>query len=321
MIKKPIFIFGAHKSGTTLLRSLLDGHPELFVIPIETHIFQFNGYWIDYPYRKNFPNKPSIDKVKRNYLEWIISTNNLPADFKGGEVPTDWDIKLFEEYLDKKGKFENIKDSIETFFLAIAHSLKADPSKRFVEKSVENAEFGIELEKIFPDAKFIHIIRNPYANIVSLRKFAIGYQYPFLKPIYEALYNNYFFLYKNRNNIRNYKIIRYEDIVSEPEEKMNNVADFLGISHSEKMYQPTNNGKLWTGNSSDDEKFSGISTSPINKWEKEITPLECKVINDNFNYVLEDFNYEIFTKKYYWKKNKNESIKSYLKNRLFIRNI
>lgn len=321
MIEKPIFILGVHKSGTTLLRSLLEGHPALFAIPIETHVFKFNGYWVDYPYRRNFPKKTSIEMVKKKYHDWINNTNDLPSNFKGGEVPTNWDIDLFQEYLDKKGKFENIKNSIESYFLAIAHSLGADPNKRFVEKSVENAEFGAELEKIFPDAKFVHIIRNPYANIVSLRKFSIGYHYPFIKPIYEALYNNYYFLYKNRNNIQNYKIIRYEDLVENPEYQMDNLADFLDISRSEKLYKPTNNGEIWQGNSNDNEKYQSVSTSRLGKWKKEITPMECKIVNDKFPFILKDFNYDSFEMKSYWKKNKNETLKNYLKNRLFIRNI
>ena len=39
-IEKPIFISGFNKSGTTLLLSLLDYHPELVVIPEEFHYFQ-----------------------------------------------------------------------------------------------------------------------------------------------------------------------------------------------------------------------------------------------------------------------------------------
>ena len=35
----PIFILGCTKSGTTLLRNLFDGHPDLFIIPFETHFF------------------------------------------------------------------------------------------------------------------------------------------------------------------------------------------------------------------------------------------------------------------------------------------
>ena len=40
----PIFLLGSHKSGTSLLRSLLDGHPDLDVLPREAHFFPTHGY-------------------------------------------------------------------------------------------------------------------------------------------------------------------------------------------------------------------------------------------------------------------------------------
>jgi hypothetical protein len=44
LMNQSIFILGAHKSGSSLLRSLLDGHPQLFAIPLETHLFQTAGF-------------------------------------------------------------------------------------------------------------------------------------------------------------------------------------------------------------------------------------------------------------------------------------
>ena len=38
--EKPVFICGHPKSGTSLLRSMLDNHPELIVYPEETYFFR-----------------------------------------------------------------------------------------------------------------------------------------------------------------------------------------------------------------------------------------------------------------------------------------
>ena len=38
-MENPVFILGSHKSGTSLLRNLLDGISGFFVIPIEAHFF------------------------------------------------------------------------------------------------------------------------------------------------------------------------------------------------------------------------------------------------------------------------------------------
>src|SRR3569623_2060465 len=36
---RPVFVFGAYRSGTTLVRDLLDGHPALAVLPSEGTFF------------------------------------------------------------------------------------------------------------------------------------------------------------------------------------------------------------------------------------------------------------------------------------------
>ena len=40
-LENPVFICGAPRSGTTLLSNLLDGHHNLIVFPVETHILQY----------------------------------------------------------------------------------------------------------------------------------------------------------------------------------------------------------------------------------------------------------------------------------------
>ena len=72
----------------------------------------------------------------------------------------------------------------------------------------------MELHQLFPNAKFVHIVRNPYSNIVSFRRFfTSGGTYPLLNRMISSMRNNYYFLYKNRDLIPNYYIIRYEDLV------------------------------------------------------------------------------------------------------------
>ena len=57
MKNPPVFILGSHKSGTSLLRSLLDSHPKLYIIPFETHFIASLGRWVQYSYRRQKPNE------------------------------------------------------------------------------------------------------------------------------------------------------------------------------------------------------------------------------------------------------------------------
>ena len=68
---KPIFILGCTKSGTTLMRNLFDGHPDLFVIPFESHFFQNTGRGIEYSYRRTRPTSRTIEDKKEGLISWI----------------------------------------------------------------------------------------------------------------------------------------------------------------------------------------------------------------------------------------------------------
>lgn len=62
-VESPIFILGCHKSRTSLLRALFDGHDDLFVVPFETHFFQRTGHVIDYAFRKSAARRLSVEEA------------------------------------------------------------------------------------------------------------------------------------------------------------------------------------------------------------------------------------------------------------------
>ena len=320
MNQKPIFILGAHKSGTSLLRSLFDGHSNLFVIPIEAHFFQHNGYWVDYGIRKQYPKKLDREDIINNYINWIRKSNIKPGGYSDSDTRGFWDIDKFKKSIKKGNNYIGIKNSIKNYINSMYFSLyneKLSENLRIVEKSVENAEFALELKQLFPKAKFVHIIRNPYSNLVSIRKFKSKNGYPFLKPIINALENSYYYLEKNQRFLgKDYLVIRYEDLVKEPEKIINDIIKFTSISKEKILYKPTVQGENWKGNSTTGEKFNGISDKRLFKWKNEINPLEINIINKKFNFIVKKYNYDLLKNNKPIYPSKGESIKAYLANRL-----
>lgn len=58
----PIFILGCTKSRTSMMRNLFDGHPDLFIVPAESHFFQNIGFWINYFFRRSAPQQLLMKK-------------------------------------------------------------------------------------------------------------------------------------------------------------------------------------------------------------------------------------------------------------------
>jgi hypothetical protein len=320
-MENPIFILGAHKSGTSLFRSLLDNHPELYVIPFETHLFNNLGYPISYEYFKQHHN--NIKFFIDNCTKHLNHINNAKDKYADSINIDRFDINTFIEEISKTQGVSNANELIISYFSSVYKSDKQvefDSSKRIVEKSVTHHEYALELAHIFPEAKFIHIIRNPYANWVALRKYKSlnNTGGPLLYRIANTFINSYYFLYRNQRLINNYKILKYEDLLMDSEKTMIEISNFLDIQYNENLLQPTNNGTLWKGNSTSDRKFNGLHSSNINEWQKHIKAIDIYYVNKLFKHILNDFNYNILSnKKGFYKKLPYENFNKYLLNRIY----
>lgn len=293
-MNQPVFILGAHKSGSSLLRSLLDGHPDLFVVPFEAHFFQMAHFWVDYRLRKTRPPMLSLAKTKDEYFKLVEIYNTHQDPSSDANLVGKIDLSRFKAKL--ANETATFKETIPLYVEAIHEGLYGKELKRdlrIVEKSVEHAEFALDLKNMFPDAKFLYILRNPYANLVALRKHIGRKRYPFLGRILLSLNNSYYHLYRNKRLLNNdYLVIRYEDLVTSPMVTMESVAKFLEIEYLDILLKPTSMGKLWTGNSTRQVQFSSVSSSNLNQWHKDITSLEITYVTKFFRFLLEDYQYD-----------------------------
>ncbi|MGF7137789.1 sulfotransferase family protein [Roseimarinus sediminis] len=320
-MKHPIFILGAHKSGTSLLRSLFDSHSQLFTIPFEAHYFELSQHWVENPYRKTSPQPRKAATTRKAMIEYMQLLNQSDDRYADSVMKDRIDTARFEAQLQINDQLPE-EQWIENYFAAIARSLGHEAGidrLRVVEKSVENGEFAIELSRLFPSAKFIHIVRNPYSNIVALRKYkSIGFGFPLIDKLFNTLSNNFYWLEKNQKNIENYLLVRYEDLLTNPKNTLDQICNFLDLNFEETLLVPTSQGVQWKGNSTSNKQFSGIDASNLDKWKKELLPIEAAFINRHLAFIVEKYGYEKYEcEGSEWKRGKGESLKRYFYNRLY----
>lgn len=329
-MKAPVFILGSHKSGTSLLRSLLDGMPGFFVIPLEVHLFELAGLWIDYAIRRRLPHNRRFSQVLEEVQTNLTRSNEKSgslARFGGDSAAAHaWNIPAAMDHLAQHGRvpFEagNLRGFMDAlvsaYHLGLTGSLPSEET-RFVEKSVENAEFAPLLKKLYPEASFIHILRNPYATLVSIRKFMQQHgAYPYLGTLLDALEHSAYYAVNNPLAVDDYLVLRYEDLVTEPGNCMQQVAGLLKVPYQTEMLKPSVMGQEWQGNSMSGEPMQGVSSQPMERWKGEINPLETTLVNQVLEQMLERFRYEKQQPKGSpWKVNKGERLKKYLANRAF----
>ena len=118
--------------------------------------------------------------------------------------------------------------------------------KRLILKNPPNSTRIKELLEIFPDAKFIHIYRNPYKVYLSTKKMRtkvldkLALQDAYEDEIEDQVINNYirfmnsFFKQKGRIPNKNFVEISYENLVAEPLKQVQIIYDKLDLTDFDK---------------------------------------------------------------------------------------
>jgi len=131
--KAPIFIIAAPRSGSTLLYEALSKHPKLVSIQGESH--------------KIIESIPALSIVAKNFSSNVLGEEDATS---------------------------SVVRHLHTQFLSACHTHTGDPINlakgpfRFLEKTPKNALRIPFLAKMYPDAKFVYLVREPVANIASI---------------------------------------------------------------------------------------------------------------------------------------------------------
>lgn len=163
MPDKCVFICGCMKSGTSLLLELLDGHPEIIVMPSDSHMIN----WINK--NSNLPWSKRLEGWDKYWVSCLINPTGQKPSWIMGENDTPY--LNFLHYLDYW--LEYLPPSDRAPFLAVvlafycANPERPTNPKLWVEKTHGNEMKVNQIINLFPDAQFIHIIRDPRPNIAS----------------------------------------------------------------------------------------------------------------------------------------------------------
>ena len=283
---KSIFITGHIKTGTSLMISLLDDHPELLVFPEE--LFLMSKY-------------AKLTKDKRHsygdYWELFFKNEqikklfNTKAEGLFGKVDySDFDAERFRKEClsDTNEKTINRNDIVDIYkkiFISYAKSQSLDSNKHWVEKSPMNElNFFYWIEKL-PDSQFIYMKRDPYEVYSSVKKKRRieGQDYSI-----DNFIENYLTSIKVAESLQNkypvnFKIIELKQLKNNTKSVMNSICDFLNINFNQTLLSPTKLGKPWTGNSMFRENHSNVVLKTNH------TPERNKVINEKENKLINKF--------------------------------
>jgi sulfotransferase family protein len=237
---RPIFIGGHHRSGTSLMRVMLNRHPRIACGP--------------------------EGKLLRR-----TSFRELHRDLESAWLPT-----MARKYGIGTAELDHAMAAfIDNFFTR--HQLRQG-KLRWAEKTPGNIFHIDYLFRLFPRAQFLHMIRDPrdvYCSVVQKMR-----SDPEFEPLTAEQTANRWVMAVEcgrawRAHEDRYLEVRYEDLVREPGPSMANVLRFLGEPWDAGVLDPANDGQRASATSN---THRPIFATSIGRWQRELAATDIREI-------------------------------------------
>jgi len=258
----PIFILGVPRSGTTLLRAILDSHPAIACGP-ETP-------WLG-------AHQPSSVMA----LQQFLSENPLGYCRSFGmpravvtQAARQFVMTLMDEYARSKGK------------------------RRWAEKTPDNLMHLEFLREMFPHAAFIHLVRDALDTAISTsiisphrcgisdwheRFLLIGPECKLENNLFNALLRWNHWNRRVDEVLAGHRLLRvsYERLVCEPRDVLQSVFDFIEEPFDASVLDYArfkHDLPDWEWGSADVKRFDGITKERTGRAEKELSAVERELL-------------------------------------------
>lgn len=256
--RPPFFIVGSDRSGTTMLRLMLDRAEDGPAIPPETmFITDFRavlrgGGLEDHDRAREFTRR--VWAHPRVQMWGIEGEPELPPQGLGHQDAFRW--------------------AVEQPFLAY---MRRDGKTWWADKTPPNIDHVDLLAEVFPGARFVELVRDGRDVALSMMTMPWGDNNVWTAAVRWA---GCIREGERQRAMRpdDMLLVRYEDLVTEPARQLQRVSSFLGIEYDDDMLavEKTDTSKLqhqdWFSN-----LWKGINTSAMDKWRTKMSEHDQRV--------------------------------------------
>ncbi|QWV92463.1 sulfotransferase [Geomonas oryzisoli] len=230
--KAPVFVIGSYRSGTSVLTWCLGQHPQILALE-ETNWIAYLSVYLDTLFllgtvNADHSNISSIGVTEDEFCEFFgQGVNNFISNY-------------LDRYLEAAKARSDQDPRLKSALYNLAHG-RGQTKDRWVDGTPENSHFVYGLNRLYPGAKFIHILRTPHDVAKSLQNFskAGGRDYS-----EEEAYRTWMRLVNASAEAEAAlgpdKVTRvlYSDLVDRPKEVIAHCLDFIGLPFDETCLLP-----------------------------------------------------------------------------------
>lgn len=274
------FIVGTQRSGTTLLRLILNAHSQI-TVPRES-------FFLMPLLKKKYINNFISGSTLKNFHDYISSKPEFQSTYVEGHYGEIF-LHLFQR--EKITLRELLDEIFSSYCCSEGKSIWGNKTPSFFRK------IDI-LFCLFPEAKFIHIVRDGRDVFDSWRK---------MNPTNSTINNVAFValdwcykLFKIEKSFKkipanNRLTIRYEDLLNTPEKIIESICSLLEVNCEANMLDFYKSSHKHTIPHHSELIFKPLDKKNVDKWKKNLTPRERKVFCLLARHYLKKYNYEIGT--------------------------
>lgn len=262
----PVFIVGCPRSGTSLLRDLLQSHPNL-AFPDESRFIP--AYYLAYGDPRSDEEARRLGRTLLRF-PWVqrLLPELSPTDFEGCRSYREIVDRLFRTWAEKEGK-RRWGDKTPLYLL----------------------KMPIILE-IFPDARFLHIIRDGRDVTLSFLRAPFGPSNVYRSARYWSGLVRCGRSSGSSLPVGTYHEIMYETLVTRPEETLCEICQFIDEPFDPVVLQPSRRTMDGTGRTPKPVSWNRVRPN-IAKWKTEMKPDDIALFESVAGDLLEELGYEI----------------------------
>lgn len=276
--KQPIMLLSTERSGSNLVRSILNTHPEISAPhPLETA----------YPWGKVMPPEKLNDQDVRKLLRDVLINKNYSFHPLESSVSVN-DVYQVYKRLEQNHSLFDVQKSLYTVYA------EEEGCSAWASKYPALWDCLDDVFDYYDDPKFVYLVRDVRDVVLSFKTSNVGKYHPYFnaKRWYDEQKKGAELLDQHDGSVH---LLRYRDLLQDPESVVKSVCEFLDMEYDERMlyYYETEEAKAASESADVFENLtSPIMSDNYDKFREQLPEEEIKITEKIAGDILDRFGYD-----------------------------